>query len=120
MLVHKNLASGQLKAQGSSTLSNYQLYDCQALSGVAIKSVIMHNVSNSYVDARLYLENTGANNNRLLNLSLPEYETVEWDVGYLIHMNSGQKLYGEADSANQVNYFIYGAEDHGCNQACPD
>ena len=135
MLVHKTIASGVLASNtDGEDLAHYRLYTAPTASGTHVKSFIFHNLSgNSYdVPARLYINvadatevnglSVGGNlssENRIMYLNLPDYETVEWDIGYQLHLNSGEALYGESDYPNHVNYYINGAEDEGCNEACP-
>ena len=57
--------------------------------------------------------------NRIMYLNLSDFETVEWDIGYLFHLKEGESIYGETDYPHLINYYINGAEDEGCNKACP-
>jgi hypothetical protein len=119
-LTHKLLASGQLKDDtvdgnagwASPGWTGAPVYTSPASGGTDLKFFLLHNLEEIYgLDTRFHFYGTGLNN-RVLYINLPPIETAEWDFGYIVHINSGESIYGNVESGygSKVNYYLYGAE----------
>jgi hypothetical protein len=126
-LNHKRLASGLFyddTVNGDATWvdpgwTGVPLYTSIAPSGSDLKYLLFHNAdSSNWIDTRIYFYGTGIDN-RVLYLSIPPDETAEWDLDYVIHLDSGQSIYGNVPTdygiggstvSQPLNYYIYGAE----------
>ena len=82
-------------------------------SGTDVKLMYFHNTDDTLdLNIKNYFYSTGTTS-RTLNLTLPSGNTLEWDFGYVMHLNTGESIYGNVQSghANKINYHIYGAEN---------
>ncbi len=109
-LIHKTLASGQLM---NNSLAGEFLYDTPGwtgtplytspaevngieCSGTDVKIMCFHNTDDfNDVNIKTYFYNTGEDS-RSLNINLPYSDTAEWDFGYVMHLNTGESIYGNA------------------------
>ena len=126
-LNHKLLSSGLFHdntVQGNAGWSDPGwtgscLYTSLAPSGTDLKYLLFHNAeSAAWIDTEIYFYSTGIQN-RALYISIPPYESAEWELDYVVHLDSGESIYGNVpsgyglDNGNgylPLNYFIYGAE----------
>tara|TARA_R100000808_G_scaffold7327_1_gene21587 strand:+ start:586 stop:921 length:336 start_codon:yes stop_codon:yes gene_type:complete len=107
--LHKKLANGVL---GTSAADAY------APSVYAmVKTIVLHNTDSAQKHATFYLGTTAtpSASEQILRATLDGYETLEWSLGHMIVVDgtgsSGMKISGEAESADTVNFFIFGAEE---------
>ena len=95
------------------------LYTSVAPSGTDLKYLLFHNVESGYwTDTEIYFYSTSIEN-RVLYISIPPYETAEWELDYVVHLDSGESIYaivpsgyglGNSNGIRPLNYHIYGAE----------
>ncbi len=126
-LIHKLLASGQLAdstVEGnagwvSPGWTGAALYTSPSgingipCSGTDVKLIYFHNTDDvNALNVKTFFYGTG-DANRSLNVEVPKSDTMEWDFGYIMHLNSGEAIYGNIESGNSnvMNYHIYGAEN---------
>ena len=130
-LIHKRIASGTLFDEESEihpSASNYPgwtgspMYTSHAPSGTDLKYCLFHNYSDyDQCQIQIYLHNTGEEN-EVVNVEIYPKATIEWDLSYLIHLESGDSVYAKAGSGSTggqppfgltdvVNYHPYGAEN---------
>ena len=116
-LEHKLLASGRLlndavegdffwDSPGWTGASLYTVptgVEGIACSGTDVKLMLFHNTDDlNDVNIKTYFHAT-SEENRSLNINIPHSDTMEWDFGYIMHLNTGESIYGNAGSVS-----IYG------------
>ena len=113
-LIHKLLASGQLydsTVEGnagwvSPGWTGSPLYIAPTgvntipCSGTDVKLMYFHNTDDvNALNIKTFFYGTG-DATRSLTVDLPRSETMEWDFGYIMHLNTGEAIYGNVESGN--------------------
>lgn len=105
---HKKLGNGQLGATAGN------LYAPGSTVTGMVKTVVLHNTDTVNRVATVYFNGSAAAD-EILNVTLSADETFEWSLGHMVVVDGtaspAETLKGKADSASQVNYFVFGAEE---------
>ena len=100
---HKLMANGQLADSAAS------IYNPSSVTGL-VKMVVLHNTNSSAEIVEIFHGSTAAAD-KMLKVSIAADETFEWSLGHMVVVLDAEQLYGNAETASKVNYFIFGAEE---------